>query len=64
MSINKYKEVVREVVTYRDTKDIFADIIALDEEEKVLRKSLMELLGKGETTIEICGDEVDEGKNR
>ena len=50
LSINKYKEVVREVVIYRDTKDIFADIIALDEEEKVLRKSLMELLGKGETT--------------
>ena len=50
LSINKYKEVVREVVTYRDTKDIFAYIIALDEEEKVLRKSLMELLGKGETT--------------
>ena len=50
LSINKSKEVVREVVTYRDTKDIFADIIALDEEEKVLRKSLMELLGKGETT--------------
>ena len=50
LSINKYKEVVREVVTYRDTKDILSDIIALDEEEKVLRKSLMELLGKGETT--------------
>lgn len=47
LTINKYKQVIREKVVYRATSEIFADIDELDKEEKELSSSLKKLLSEG-----------------